>query len=153
MDIPSFPAPPRRCPTWRCVRWPSLVVDTANLGSASIPEQFTRHLYLPFTATLALVARRPISDRYTHARRTELRCHGRGTGKSVLPRFCSSSLIGLLHQFMQDGKEEFLSQTVHITIAPVTNVDTSFSSTSRRPSLVECRRISDTIVPQTSPSR
>jgi hypothetical protein len=56
-------------------------------------------------------------------------------------------------RFMQDGKEEFLSQTVHITIAPVTNVDTSFSSTSRRPSLVECRRISDTSVPQTSPSR
>ncbi|KAH9035503.1 hypothetical protein EDB85DRAFT_1863052 [Lactarius pseudohatsudake] len=55
-------------------------------------------------------------------------------------------------RFMQDGQEDFLSQTVHITIAPVTNVDTSFSS-SRRPSLVESRRISDTIVPQTSPPR
>jgi hypothetical protein len=87
MDIPSFPAPPRGRPTWRGVRRPSLDMDTANLGSASIPEQFTRHLYLPLTATLALVARRPISDGYTHARRTELRCHGRRTGKSVLLEF------------------------------------------------------------------
>ena len=61
-----------------------------------------------------------------------------------------------LSQFMQDGKEEFLSQTVHITIAPVANVDTSFSSTSRRPSLVgegPRRMATDSVVPQTSPSR
>ncbi|KAH9998093.1 hypothetical protein BJV74DRAFT_768010 [Russula compacta] len=59
-------------------------------------------------------------------------------------------------RFMQDGKEEFLSQTVHITIAPVANVDTSFSSTSRRPSLVgevPRRLASDSVVSQTSPSR
>ncbi|KAI0273308.1 hypothetical protein BC834DRAFT_965863 [Gloeopeniophorella convolvens] len=59
-------------------------------------------------------------------------------------------------RFTQDGKEEFLSQTVHINIAPVANVDTSFSSTSRRPSLVGegSRRIaSDSVIPQTSPSR
>jgi hypothetical protein len=153
MDIPSIPAPSRGRPTWRGVRRPSLDMDAANLGSTSIPKQFTRHLYLPLTATLAFVARGSISDRYTHARRTELRCHGRGTGKSGLRGTCNSLPIVLLHQFMQDGNEEFLSQTVHITIAPVTNVDSSFSSTSRRPSLVESRRISDTMVPQTSPSR
>jgi hypothetical protein len=61
-----------------------------------------------------------------------------------------------LYQFTQDGKEEYLSQTVHITIAPVANVDPSFSSaTSRRPSLVgdAPRRLTSDIVPQTSPSR
>ena len=153
MDIPSFPAPSRRRPTWRGVRWSSLDMDTANLGSTSIPKQSARHLYLPLAATLAFMERGSISDRYTYARRTELRCHSRGTGKSGLRAICNLLPIVLLHQFMQDGKEEFLSQTVHITIAPVTNVDTSFSSSSRRPSLVESRRISDTIVPQTSPSR
>ena len=153
MDVPPFPTPSRRRPTRRGVRRPSLDVDTTNLGSTSIPKQFTRRLYLPFTAALAFVARGSIPDRYTHVRRTELRCYSRGTGKSGLRAICNSLPIVLLHQFMQDGKEEFLSQTVHITIAPVTNVDTSFSSSSRRPSLVESRRISDTIVPQTSPSR
>jgi len=59
-------------------------------------------------------------------------------------------------RFMQDGKEEFLSQTVHITIAPVANVDTSFPSMSRRASLVgegPRRLTNDSAVPQTSPSR
>ena len=97
MDIPSIPASSRGGPTWRCVRRPSLDMDTANMGSTSIPKQFTRHLYLPLTATLAFVARRPISDRYTHARRTELRCHGRGTGKSALREFCNSSPTVLFH--------------------------------------------------------
>ncbi|KAH9958285.1 hypothetical protein BC827DRAFT_1344972 [Russula dissimulans] len=57
-------------------------------------------------------------------------------------------------QFMQDGKEEYLSQTVHITIAPVANVDTSFPSTSRRASLVgegPRRLTNDSAVPQTPP--
>jgi len=57
---------------------------------------------------------------------------------------------------MQDGKEEFLSQTVHITIAPVANVDSSFSSSSRRPSLVgegPRRLASDSAITQTSPTR
>ncbi|EPQ58343.1 hypothetical protein GLOTRDRAFT_137081 [Gloeophyllum trabeum ATCC 11539] len=57
-------------------------------------------------------------------------------------------------RFFQDGKEEFLSQTVHITIAPMSTVDTSFSS-SRRPSLVDTSRrvASDSILPQTNPAR
>lgn len=38
-------------------------------------------------------------------------------------------------QFMQDGKEEVLTHTVHITIAPMAAVDSSFTP-SRRPSLV-----------------
>ncbi|KAI0306326.1 hypothetical protein B0F90DRAFT_1688981 [Multifurca ochricompacta] len=59
-------------------------------------------------------------------------------------------------RFMQDGKEEFLSQTVHITIAPVANVDTSFSNPSRQSLVDESSRriVSDPIGPQqTSPSR
>jgi hypothetical protein len=45
---------------------------------------------------------------------------------------------------------------MHITIAPVANVDPSFSSTSRRPSLVgdgPRRLTGESVVPQTSPSR
>ena len=38
-------------------------------------------------------------------------------------------------QFIQDGKEEVLTHTVHITIAPMAAVDASFTP-SRRPSLV-----------------
>ncbi|KAI0374843.1 hypothetical protein BV20DRAFT_1032906 [Pilatotrama ljubarskyi] len=38
-------------------------------------------------------------------------------------------------RFMQDGKEEVLTHTVHITIAPMAAVDASFTP-SRRPSLV-----------------
>ncbi|KAI8998678.1 hypothetical protein BD414DRAFT_407224 [Trametes punicea] len=38
-------------------------------------------------------------------------------------------------RFMQDGKEEVLTHTVHITIAPMAAVDSSFTP-SRRPSLV-----------------
>ncbi|OCH88184.1 hypothetical protein OBBRIDRAFT_734909 [Obba rivulosa] len=60
-------------------------------------------------------------------------------------------------RFMQDGKEELLTHTVHITIAPVNNVDTSFAA-SRRPSLVgdvhNPRRIlSDSVVSTTTPPR
>ena len=36
---------------------------------------------------------------------------------------------------MQDGKEELLTHTVHITIAPMAAVDSTFTP-SRRPSLV-----------------
>ncbi|KAI0709184.1 hypothetical protein C8Q76DRAFT_101609 [Earliella scabrosa] len=53
-------------------------------------------------------------------------------------------------RFMQDGKEELLTHTVHITIAPMAAVDSTFTP-SRRPSLVgdihNPRRIlSDSIV-------
>jgi len=52
-------------------------------------------------------------------------------------------------RFLQDGKEEFLSQTVHITIAPMSTVDTTFPA-SRRPSLVDASRrvASDSVLPQ-----
>ncbi|OBZ75518.1 hypothetical protein A0H81_04277 [Grifola frondosa] len=61
-------------------------------------------------------------------------------------------------QFMQDGKEEVLAHTVHITIAPMANVDSSFTPSSRRPSLVgdghNPRRIqSDSMVSQPQPPR
>ncbi|KAI0086175.1 hypothetical protein BDY19DRAFT_895201 [Irpex rosettiformis] len=60
-------------------------------------------------------------------------------------------------RFTQDGKEEVLSHTVHVNIAPMTAVDASFTP-SRRPSLVgdalNPRRImSDSVVTQTSPPR
>ncbi|KAH8107138.1 hypothetical protein BXZ70DRAFT_278637 [Cristinia sonorae] len=55
-------------------------------------------------------------------------------------------------QFMQDGQEEVLSHTVHVSIAPMAAVDASFTP-SRRPSLVgdihNPRRVmSDTALPQ-----
>lgn len=58
---------------------------------------------------------------------------------------------------MQDGKEELLTHTVHVTIAPMANVDSSFAP-SRRPSLVgdlhNPRRIlSDSVVGHASPPR
>ncbi|KAI0321664.1 hypothetical protein OF83DRAFT_1168298 [Amylostereum chailletii] len=59
-------------------------------------------------------------------------------------------------RFVQDGKDEFLSQTVHIAIAPMSNVDTNFAPSSRRPSLAgeSSRRIqSDSVVSQASSSR
>ncbi|TFK55132.1 hypothetical protein OE88DRAFT_1732399 [Heliocybe sulcata] len=57
-------------------------------------------------------------------------------------------------RFFQDGKEEFLSQTVHITIAPMSTVDTTFPA-SRRPSLVDASRrvASDSVLPQTTAAR
>ena len=63
----------------------------------------------------------------------------------------------LHHQFIQDGQEEVLSHTVHISIAPMAAVDASFTP-SRRPSLVgdihNPRRVmSDTVLPQTNPLR
>ncbi|KAI0831256.1 hypothetical protein BC628DRAFT_1407775 [Trametes gibbosa] len=62
-------------------------------------------------------------------------------------------------RFIQDGKEEVLTHTVHITIAPMAAVDSSFTP-SRRPSLVgdihNPRRImSDSVVagvPQPTPA-
>ena len=58
---------------------------------------------------------------------------------------------------MQDGQEETLAHTVHLTIAPMAAVDASFTP-SRRPSLVgdltTPRRImSDPVLPQTTPPR
>ncbi|KAI0664859.1 hypothetical protein C8Q70DRAFT_904129 [Cubamyces menziesii] len=58
-------------------------------------------------------------------------------------------------RFMQDGKEEVLTHTVHITIAPMAAVDSSFTP-SRRPSLVgdihNPRRIlSDSVVSGVAP--
>lgn len=60
-------------------------------------------------------------------------------------------------RFVQDGQEEMLSHTVHISIAPMAAVDASFTP-SRRPSLVgdihNPRRVmSDTALPQTAPLR
>ena len=60
-------------------------------------------------------------------------------------------------QFIQDSKEEFLSHTVHVTIAPMASVDSTFTP-SRRPSLVgdiqNPRRVmSDTVVSQSNPPR
>ncbi|PIL23957.1 hypothetical protein GSI_13708 [Ganoderma sinense ZZ0214-1] len=57
-------------------------------------------------------------------------------------------------RFMQDGKEELLTHTVHITIAPMAAVDSTFTP-SRRPSLVgdihnPRRMLSDSIVPGVS---
>jgi hypothetical protein len=155
MDIPPVPAPFGWRSTRCSVRWSPLDMDAAHLGPSSIPKQFARYLYLTIITALAIMARRPIPDRCTYARCTELRCDCRGSGESRLRRPTSFRSLSLF-QFMQDGKEEFLSQTVHITIAPVANVDTSFSSTSRRPSLVSegpRRMTGDSIVPQTSPSR
>ncbi|TFY64878.1 hypothetical protein EVJ58_g2345 [Rhodofomes roseus] len=66
-------------------------------------------------------------------------------------------LAGTPPGFIQDGKEEFLSQTVHVTIAPMASVDSTFTP-SRRPSLVgdiqNPRRVmSDTVVGQSNPPR
>ncbi|THH17536.1 hypothetical protein EW146_g3291 [Bondarzewia mesenterica] len=85
--------------------------------------------------------------------------------RSNLPIYClvspppdaQSCDIVVEARFMQDGQEEFLSQTVHINIAPMSNVDTSFAA-SRRPSLVGTdngprRIVSDTVVPQAVPVR
>ncbi|THH33885.1 hypothetical protein EUX98_g291 [Antrodiella citrinella] len=62
-----------------------------------------------------------------------------------------------ISQFVQDGQEEVLSHSVHISIAPMAAVDASFTP-SRRPSLVgdihNPRRVmSDTALPQTTPLR
>ncbi|KAH9934724.1 uncharacterized protein B0H18DRAFT_485663 [Fomitopsis serialis] len=61
-------------------------------------------------------------------------------------------------RFVQDGTEEFLSHTVHVTIAPMASVDSTFTP-SRRPSLVgdiqnPRRVLSDTaVVAQCNPPR
>ncbi|CCM02088.1 uncharacterized protein FIBRA_04165 [Fibroporia radiculosa] len=60
-------------------------------------------------------------------------------------------------RFIQDGKEELLSHTVHITIAPMASVDSTFTP-SRRPSLVgdihnPRRVLSDPMVTQAPPPR
>ncbi|KAH9951254.1 hypothetical protein B0H21DRAFT_818313 [Amylocystis lapponica] len=60
-------------------------------------------------------------------------------------------------RFIQDGKEELLTHTVHITIAPMASVDSTFTP-SRRPSLVgdihnPRRVLSDSVVAQTTPPR
>ncbi|KZT11338.1 uncharacterized protein LAESUDRAFT_747079 [Laetiporus sulphureus 93-53] len=60
-------------------------------------------------------------------------------------------------RFIQDGKEELLTHTVHVTIAPMASVDASFTP-SRRPSLVgdvhNPRRVmSDSVVAQTAQPR
>jgi len=67
-------------------------------------------------------------------------------------------LKGLTHpvpQFNVDGQDELLSQTIQITIAPMTAIDSTLS-TSRRPSLIgaaDARRVqSDSGVQQSSSS-
>ncbi|KZP12613.1 hypothetical protein FIBSPDRAFT_754794 [Athelia psychrophila] len=70
----------------------------------------------------------------------------------IPPPDADSCDITIEARFTQDGKDEILSQTVHVNIAPMSTLDSSFSS-SRRPSLVSDminpRRImSDTAIPQ-----
>ncbi|KDQ61000.1 hypothetical protein JAAARDRAFT_124261, partial [Jaapia argillacea MUCL 33604] len=57
-------------------------------------------------------------------------------------------------RFLQDGTEEVLSQVVHITIAPMSTVDSAYPG-SRRPSLVDpTRRVaSDSVLPQATTYR
>ena len=69
----------------------------------------------------------------------------------------SSHMEALTHfvpQFNVDGQDELLSQTIQITIAPMTAIDSTLS-TSRRPSLIgaaDARRVqSDSVVQQSGP--
>ncbi|KAI0032222.1 hypothetical protein K488DRAFT_8902, partial [Vararia minispora EC-137] len=73
--------------------------------------------------------------------------------EGVPPPDAQSCDVTVEARFMQDGKEESLSQTVHIAIAPMSASAMDippYGPSSRRPSLVgDARRIqSDSIVPQ-----
>ncbi|KAJ3476268.1 hypothetical protein NLI96_g11276 [Meripilus lineatus] len=75
----------------------------------------------------------------------------------IPPHDAQSCDVTVEARFMQDGKEEVLTHTVHISIAPMAAVDASFAP-SRRPSLVgdvqlPRRVMSDTVLPQTNPTR
>jgi len=68
---------------------------------------------------------------------------------------CMEALTHFVLQFNVDGQDELLSQTIQITIAPMTAIDSTLS-TSRRPSLIgaaDARRVqSDSQVQQSGPS-
>ncbi|KAG2157230.1 hypothetical protein DEU56DRAFT_763573 [Suillus clintonianus] len=71
------------------------------------------------------------------------------------PPEAESCDITVVARYVQDGQEELLTQTFHLNIVPVSNLDTSFSA-SRRGSMNgemhKPRRVaSDSTVPQTSP--
>ncbi|KAG2349755.1 hypothetical protein BDR05DRAFT_955617 [Suillus weaverae] len=71
------------------------------------------------------------------------------------PPDAESCDITVVACYVQDGQEELLTQTFHLNIVPVSNLDTSFSA-SRRGSMNgemhKPRRVtSDSTVPQTSP--
>jgi hypothetical protein len=73
----------------------------------------------------------------------------------IPPPEAESCDITVEAKFVQDGKEECLIQTVHLNIAPMSTLDSSFSA-SRRPStagdISNLRRgASDTVVPQHTP--
>ncbi|KAF7969280.1 hypothetical protein HWV62_27811 [Athelia sp. TMB] len=75
----------------------------------------------------------------------------------IPPPDAESCDITVEARFNHDGKDELLTQTVHVNIAPMSTLDTSFS-TSRRPSLISevtnPRRVtSDSAVPQLIPPR
>ncbi|VDC06613.1 unnamed protein product [Peniophora sp. CBMAI 1063] len=80
------------------------------------------------------------------------------TLEGVPPTDAQSCDVTVEARFTQDGKEEFLAQTVHISIAPMSSVDiTAFGGPpSRRPSLSllggpERRIQSENIIPQRPP--
>ncbi|KAG1756645.1 uncharacterized protein EDB91DRAFT_1041221 [Suillus paluster] len=71
------------------------------------------------------------------------------------PPDAESCDITVIARYVQDGQEELLTQTFHLNIVPVSNLDTSFPA-SRRGSMNgemhKPRRVaSDSTVPQTSP--
>ncbi|KAG2158240.1 uncharacterized protein EDB93DRAFT_1238030 [Suillus bovinus] len=71
------------------------------------------------------------------------------------PPDAESCDITVVARYVQDGQEELLTQTFHLNIVPVSNLDTSFSA-SRRGSMNgemhKPRRVtSDSTVPQASP--
>lgn len=79
------------------------------------------------------------------------------TLSGIPPPDAESCDVTVEARFVQEGKEEMLSHTVHVNIAPMTAVDASFTP-SRRPSLVgdlhNPRRVmSDSVLPQTNPPR
>ncbi|GJE90709.1 hypothetical protein PsYK624_068530 [Phanerochaete sordida] len=79
------------------------------------------------------------------------------TLSGIPPPDAESCDVTVEARFTQDGKDEMLSHTVHVNIAPMTAVDASFTP-SRRPSLVgdmhNPRRVmSDSVLPQQVPQR
>ncbi|KAI0079875.1 hypothetical protein K474DRAFT_1728692 [Panus rudis PR-1116 ss-1] len=79
-----------------------------------------------------------------------------GVLTGIPPPDAQSCDVTVEARFVQDGQEEMLSHTIHISIAPVATVDTSFAP-SRRPSFVgdfaSTRRVlSDSTLSQTTTS-
>ncbi|KAG1754628.1 hypothetical protein EDB19DRAFT_1892588 [Suillus lakei] len=71
------------------------------------------------------------------------------------PPDAESCDITVVARYVQDGQEELLTQTFHLNIVPVSNLDTSFSASRRGSMNGEMHRprrvASDSTVPQTSP--